>query len=209
MKGLPLLMLGFVSACSGLLAQDVPVVDRGTTELAGFAGGSYGIDQFRGMGGANVGYSVTRNLMPYGEFTYFPGVGRSQDGPNLGSGIGTVQFVYPVRLADIHAGIHYRIPLGEHNKFVPYLAAGVGVIRTFTVTNLIASVTLPDGQKINSNPITDAAKSEVAGNFGGGFRIYFDQKFGMRIEAKAYKAQDERVFGKVTFGFFYQIRTKI
>ncbi|HYW41639.1 MAG TPA: outer membrane beta-barrel protein [Bryobacteraceae bacterium] len=200
--------LGFVSVCSMLLAQDVPVVDRGTTELAGFVGGSYGIDQFRAMGGGNVGYSVTRNLMPYGEFTYFPGVGRYAQGPTLPS-IGTVQYEYPVRLADIHVGVHYRIPLGEHNKFVPYVAAGVGVIHTFTVNNLVASVTLSDGQTISSGPINDAAKSEAAGNFGGGFRIYFDQKFGMRIEAKAYKAQDERVFGKVTVGFFYQIRPKI
>jgi hypothetical protein len=183
------------------LAQDVPAVRKGATEVAGFVGTSYGIDEFRIMGGGNIAYAVSRVVMPYAEFTYFPGIGRSvtQSFPQ-----GTVKFQYSVPLADYHVGFHIRIPIKE-SHIVPYLAAGVGGIHTYSVTTT-AKVNFTDGTSLTLGPFTDPAQNAVAGNAGGGFRFYVNEKFGLRIEAKAYKAKDLPVFGKATFGFFYQIR---
>lgn len=183
-------------AAVALHAQDAPAVVKGATEVAGFAGASYGIDDFRVMGGGNVAYAVTREIMPYAEFTYFPGIGRETT-------VGAARQVHSVPLADFHGGIHIRIPIKE-KKYVPYLSGGVGVIHSYNTTYTASAVV--NGQTITFLPFTDPAKSKFAGNFGGGFRFYFNEKFGMRLEAKAYTAKDEAVFGKVTAGFFYQIR---
>jgi hypothetical protein len=52
------------------------------------------------------------------------------------------------------------------------------------------------------------ADTSFAVNFGGGIRYYINQKYGVRVEAKVYKATGliNDVFSKYEFGFFYQIR---
>jgi len=179
-----------------LVAQDVPAVRKGATEIAGFMGASYGIDDFRVMGGANVAYAVTRAIMPYAEFSYFPGIGRKDT-------LSNANLVYSVPLTDFHGGVHIRIPIGE-SKVVPYLSGGVGMIHTSPVT--FSATQVINGITVVYPPFTAPAESKFAGNFGGGFRFYLSEKFGVRLEAKAYSAKDEAVFGKVTVGFFYQIR---
>src|SRR6478672_5742836 len=68
-------------------AQDAPIIRKGVTEVGGFVGGSYGAvspsDRTRIMGGGNVVYSLTRPLMPFAEFSYFPGIGRSRNVPGI------------------------------------------------------------------------------------------------------------------------------
>jgi hypothetical protein len=193
--------IGALFLSGAAVAQDVPAVVKGAKEVAGFVGASYGIDDFRVMGGGNVAWAVTRRIMPYAEFTYFPGIGRTY---TQSFSQGVVKYVYSVPLTDFHGGIHIRLPIKE-SKIVPYLSLGIGDVHASKVTTT-ANVVLSDGTKVTLGPFTDPPKNEFAGNFGGGFRYYKDEKFGLRVEAKAYKAQGEQVFGKVTVGLFYQIR---
>src|SRR4051794_31613736 len=102
MKKLALVALLILHASTANWAADVPAVRKGTTELAGFLGASYGIYDFRVMGGANAAYAVTREIMPYAEFTYFPAIGRE-------SSINGLTIVHPVPLSDFHGGVHIRI----------------------------------------------------------------------------------------------------
>ena len=88
-------------------AQDAPIIRKGVTEVGGFVGASYGIDQARVMGGGNVVYSLTRALMPFGEFSYFPGIGRTQ--PVSGLANTTESFSIPI--TDFNVGFHLRIPI--------------------------------------------------------------------------------------------------
>ncbi len=204
-KLVPVVAFSLVALSGSLFGQDVPSVRKGATEVAGFVGASYGIDDFRVMGGGNIAYAVTRLIMPYAEFTYFPGIGRQttitvpQVGANGSITPVNVNFLRSLPLTDFHGGVHFRIPLKEKHV-VPYLAAGAGVVHFYSKTT---TVTVPG---FTFAPITDPAQNKFAANFGGGFRFYFNEKFGMRLEAKAYTAKDEAVFGKVTVGFFYQIR---
>ena len=54
-------------------------------------------------------------------------------------------------------------------------------------------------------PIRLKASSDFAVNFGGGVRYYVSQRWGMRLEGKAYKATGrfDDVFGKLEIGLFY------
>jgi hypothetical protein len=103
-------------------------------------------------------------------------------------------------LHDVHAGVHIRLPIRE-SKLVPYLVAGVGVIRA---PERLFNVNV-EGISV---PFTSAATTDLAINVGGGLRYYINQRFGVRTEAKIYKptGQFSERFGKVEAGFFFQIR---
>lgn len=174
-------------------AQLAAPVRQGTTELGVFVGSSYGTDAFRVMGGGNVAYAVTPAIMPYAEFSYFPGLPRQKFD-------GAVKYDLP--LADYHAGVHIRIKLAEH-KFVPYGVLGVGVVHNFSTSYTFCPVA---GAPCNP-PFPVGAANSFAVNFGGGVRYYINQKYGIRFEAKVYKATGSinDIFSKYEFGFFYQI----
>ncbi|HEU0123231.1 MAG TPA: outer membrane beta-barrel protein [Bryobacteraceae bacterium] len=190
-----LLTLGAV----GLPAQTASVVRSGSYEVGGFVGASYGIDDFRWMGGANVTYAVNKYILPYAEFSYFPGIGRKQTRtiPGLSQ---PINISYNIPLSDFHGGVHIRMPIREF-PIVPYGVFGAGMIhapeRQFNVD-------------VEGIPVafTSAASTDAAINFGGGLRYYINQRFGIRAEAKAYKptGQFKETFGKVEFGFFIQLR---
>ncbi len=57
-------------------------------------------------------------------------------------------------------------------------------------------------------PLTVAGGTAFAINTGGGIRFYMGQRYGLRVEAKAYKPYGDYpdVFGKVEVGFFFQLR---
>ena len=183
----------------GISAQTASVVRSGSYEVGGFVGASYGIDDFRWMGGANVTYAANKYILPYAEFSYFPGIGRKQSRtiPGLSQ---PINISYNIPLTDFHGGVHIRIPIREF-PIVPYGVRGVGMIRA------------PERQ-FNVNvegiqvPFTSTASTDAAVNFGGGLRYYINQRFGIRGEAKVYKptGQFKDTFGKVEFGFFIQLR---
>jgi hypothetical protein len=190
-----LAMLGM----GGVTAQTASVVRSGSYEVGGFVGASYGIDDFRWMGGANVTYAANKYILPYAEFSYFPGIGRKQSRtiPGLTR---PVNISYNIPLTDFHGGVHIRMPIREF-PIVPYGVIGVGMIhapqRQFNVN--------VEGIQV---PFTSAASTDAAVNFGGGLRYYINQRFGVRGEAKVYKptGQFKDTFGKVEFGFFIQLR---
>ena len=186
-----LLFLLFTASAA---AQQGPIVHQGTTEIGGFIGSSYGLDSWRAMGGGNVAYAVTRLVMPYAEFSYFPGIQRNASFPS-----GSVGFSVPV--SDAHAGIHLRMPLGE-SSIVPYLVAGAGMLR---FGNADVKIKFPDGTTLSD---TIKGESNFAANFGGGVRIYTREHVGFRVEAKVYKPTGTYTdpFYKVEGGVFIQFK---
>jgi hypothetical protein len=193
----------FPAVCS---AQGVTsVVRSGSFELGGFVGASYGVDKYRFMGGGNVTYAINKWLLPYAEYSYFPGIAReiTQQVPGLPNVVATSTFSTP--LSDFHAGVHLRVPIRE-SPIVPYFVVGVGGLTHFQ-RNATLTYTGADGVPHNFSA-TDPGGTDFAVNFGGGIRYYVNQRFGVRLEAKGYKPNSSltSVFGKVEVGFFYQLK---
>lgn len=189
-------------------AQNIGLVRTGNTEVGGFFGASYGLDHWRGMGGGNVAYAATRFILPYVEYSYFPGIIR-EGSINL-PGFGTTTFQTSIPLSDFHGGVHVRFPRGQ-TPVMPYLALGAGVIsyRDTTATN----INIP-----GLGPVPDQRIDGVnafAVNFGGGIRYYTTERLGFRAEFKGYKPRGTSAvsgsvdsgapFYKLTVGIFFQI----
>jgi len=177
----------------------------GSVEIGGFVGASYGVDDFRPMGGGNVTYAINKWLLPYAEYSYFPGIARTvrQSVPGLPNPNLTSTFSLP--LSDFHGGVHIRIPIHE-SPIVPYAVFGVGALHHFSkdVTyNYVGGDSLP-----HTLTGRDPGGTDFAINAGGGLRYYISQRFGIRVEAKAYRPSSDftDVFGKVEVGFFLQLR---
>ncbi|HUQ92159.1 MAG TPA: hypothetical protein VM120_10805 [Bryobacteraceae bacterium] len=182
------LMLGFmlVQGVQFLQAQDAPYLRTGSVEVGGFGGWSYGADSWRGMGGANVSVAANKWLLPYGEFTYFPGIRRV---------VPQTTIRYDVPFYDIHGGLHLRARIPE-TSLAPYAVIGFGMIRS----NF-------RGRRLSDQTPIEFRDTDPAVNFGGGLRYYTRYNFGFRFEGKVYRplrGQFEQVFGKVLIGFFYQ-----
>ena len=178
-----------------VVTKDVaPPMRPGNIEAGGFIGGSYGIDNWRVMGGGNVSYALTRIFVPYAEVSYFPGIDRQLSTP-----LGKADFSVPI--TDVHGGVHIRFPIGQ-SRIVPYAAAGAGVIHS---GNAPVKVIFPDGTTLND---TVSGSSNFAVNFGGGLRFYTQQGSGMRFEAKVYKPTGVYTapFYKVEVEFFFRLR---
>jgi hypothetical protein len=158
-------------------AQAVPTVKKGNLELGLFAGESYGLDRFRPMGGGNLAYGVSRYLYTFVEASYLPGLLRTQD---LGN---NTTLRYNINMTDFHGGLHIRVPLAER-RVIPYGVVGLGLVRESgdkgqeTVTLLGQSSTSPA-------PISSVTSFAV--NFGGGLRFFLTERFGLRLEFKAFK----------------------
>jgi hypothetical protein len=187
------------------IAQSKSVVRSGSFEVGGFIGSSYGIDQFRVMGGGNATFAVNKYLLPYVEFSYFPGIGRTSSGTFPGTGR-PFTTSYSIPLTDFHGGVHIRLPILRESPVVPYLVFGVGGLTNAKHT-VNASFTDETGT-VTKVPLTVAGATNFAVNTGGGIRFYIGQRFGLRVEAKAYKPTGDftDVFGKVEGGFFFQLR---
>lgn len=173
-----------------LSAQDAPAVRSGVTELGLNVGASYGADQFRVMGGANVSYSVNQFLLPYAEFSYFPELLRRRVEPDAvveGS----------ARLIDFHGGLHLRKRIAE-SKFVPYAVVGLGVIHSDV------NITTRAGEAVATET---GSAADLTVNFGAGLRYYQNERFGLRTEYKLYRpltGRFDNVFSKVEVGLFFQ-----
>src|SRR4051794_32326848 len=177
-------------------AQPKSVVRSGSFEIGPFLGASYGIDRVRVMGGGNVTFAVNKYLLPYAEFSYFPGIGRSTTGSFDATGR-VFATKYSIPLSDFHGGIHLRLPVFREKPVVPYLVFGLGGLTHFQRT-VKASYTDASGTSTNID-LPVAGGTDFAINTGGGIRFYLGQRFGFRVEAKAYKPTGAfpDVFGKV------------
>jgi hypothetical protein len=196
----------FVLAACGAFqahAQQLSVIRPGSFEIGPFLGASYGIDETRFMGGGNVTFAIDKYILPYVEYSYFPGIGRNVTGTFSGTGAPFTEH-YALPLSDFHGGVHIRIPIHE-SPVVPYAVIGAGglthVEHTVSATYITSGVT--QGVTLQVPGGTD-----FAFNFGGGMRYYLSPRYGFRVEAKAYKptGQFNQVFGKAEFGFFIQLR---
>jgi hypothetical protein len=181
-------------------------VRSGSVEIGPFIGGSYGIDKFHVMAGGNITYALkNRIVLPYFEYSYFPGIPHSLPVPVPG---GALVDNFKVAFSDVHGGVHIRIPIKE-KPVVPYLVIGVGTMiypgRTDSVSGTL------NGSPISNVPVTVQGGSDFTVNFGGGIRYYMGKSgtYGFRTEAKYYHiaqgAFSGTSFGKVEVGFFFQI----
>jgi hypothetical protein len=184
------------------IAQNAPIIREGVTEVGGFIGASYGIDQTRVMGGGNVVYSLTRTFMPFGEVSYFPGIGRTQSV----TGIPGATERFSVPLTDFNAGFHLRVPIPK-SRIIPYGVISIGGIHTpqRQVTATFPNPANP-GQVVTTPPFQVNSSTDFAVSGGGGLRYYATERLGFRGEFKAYKPTGTYTnpFYRVTFGIFYQ-----
>ncbi|MBC8165702.1 MAG: hypothetical protein H7Y20_07510 [Bryobacteraceae bacterium] len=199
-----LLLAGTLLAAAPVFGQSAPHLSPHTFEVGGFVGSSFGLDKYRVMGGGNVSYGINKWILPYAEYSYFPGIERNlrDKFPTTGQ---AYTLKYNIPITDVHGGVHIRLPIRE-SRIVPYLVAGAGVLRT-TDRTVLAFYEVPGGTSFEQE-ISPSGSSDFAVNFGGGLRYYTNQRFGMRLEAKAYRPTGEftNIFGKVEFGFFFQFR---
>jgi len=199
-----IVLAGSIFACT-LQAQVSSSVRANSFEVGGFVGASYGIDDFRVMGGGNVTYAVNKYILPYVEYSYFPGIGRKTTGTFAGTGQ-TYTLNYSIPLSDFHGGVHIRLPIFRESPIVPYVVFGVGGL---TNGDRTVNATFPDASgRLVQQPLPVKGATEFAVNGGGGIRFYLGQRYGFRVEAKAYKPTGDfgSTFGKVEGGFFIQLR---
>ena len=200
-----LLLTAVLATGTNLSAQ---ILRSHTTEIGGFVGQTFGVEQTSTMGGGNICYSITREFMPFGEFSYFPGVGRTV--PVSGLDNTTARFDLPVE--DFNFGLHVRIPIPK-SHVIPYGVISFGAIH---VNSHDETITFPDKVNGGFQSIKQSVPSSTnyATSFGGGLRFYTGEHWGFRVEAKGYKptggvggqpvGQVLGVFYRVTGGFFYQ-----
>jgi|SRR5580704_15586227 hypothetical protein len=202
--------LVFSATVGGFSAHAQSFVRAGSFEFGPYAGTTYGIGNFRFMAGGNVTYAINRRILPYFEYSYFPGIGTTQITENFPNGTPLVLNLHALALSDFHGGVHIRLPIHE-SPIVPYIAAGFGALRNSTKTINLSYMAF--GQTVTQSLIIPA-NSNPDFNAGAGLRYYLNQRFGIRAEAKGYKPFHRFIgpntqvsaFGKVELGFFYQLR---
>jgi len=190
-----------LTGATGAFGQSAPILRVHTTEIGGFVGGSYGIDKARIMGGGNVVYSLTRELMVYGEGSYFPGIGRTANVV----GIAGAKSTFSIPIADFNFGVHLRIPIPK-SRIIPYAVLGFGFIHSPDRTE---TFTTPDPFNPNGTvqtPYPVPASTDFTTSFGGGLRYYTTERLGFRGEFKAYKPTGTYtdMFYRATGGIFFQ-----
>ena len=187
-----------VAAAAGLHGQAVSVVRANSFEIGPFIGASHGLDSFRVMGGGNVTYALNKYILPYVEYSYFPGIPKQQVS-------GDTTFRYTIPISDTHAGVHIRMPIFREKPLVPYGVFGAGGLVTGTIDG---TASFPTAGGIVTRKISAPGTTAASINGGGGLRYYLGQRYGMRVEAKVYKGYGDidQTFYKVEFGFFFQLR---
>lgn len=200
-------MKSFLFACAaaavlaGAAFGQGAIIRQGVTEVGGFAGASYGIDQTRVMGGGNVVYSLTRTFMPFAEVSYFPGIGRTLDV----SGIPGGTFTYSLPLTDFNAGFHLRVPI-PRSRIIPYGVVSAGGVH-LPSRDVTVNVPIPGTNLTTPSAFSFDSQTEFAVSGGAGIRYYTTERLGFRAEFKAYKPTNgiyTNTFYRVAFGFFYQ-----
>jgi hypothetical protein len=202
------LTVAFISGTGATAFGQASAVRAGSVEVGPFIGASYGLDAFHVMGGGNITYALkNKYVLPYFEYSYFPGLPRTNVPVANTSPAQTINY-YSMSLSDFHGGVHIRLPIKE-SRFVPYLVFGVGGLHNGEQDNVNVTIA--------TTPNPTPAKTDIPGgtnfaiNGGGGIRYYIGGSgtFGLRAEAKIYHATSgpfEGVnFGKVELGFFFQL----
>ena len=201
-----LISLTWTVGVSPLWGQDVPPCKAGNLELGLFGGESYGLDRFRPMGGANIAYGLSCALFPFAEGSYLPGILRTNNAATTDS---ASYKQFNVNMTDFHAGLHIRLPKPE-SRVIPYGVVGLGLIRGSESTAVLYNVSAL-GQVDIQRP-TVASSVNFAFNFGGGLRFFFNERFAVRLEFKAFKPVsaptplEPKVFYRFAIGPVFQLR---
>ncbi len=203
-------VLLLASMASPSAFAQVSAVRSGSFEIGPFIGASYGIDKFRVMGGGNVTYALkNKYVLPYFEYSYFPGIPRQVSGVIGNGGPAYTGTPLSLPLHDIHGGVHLRMPIFKESPIVPYLVFGMGVLHYPDRTDTVTYTSF--GQQVTTQ-VPVAGGSDFTVNGGGGLRYYIGGtgRFGFRAEAKVYKPTSgyfsNTTIGKVEAGFFFQLR---
>lgn len=217
-------MLVSLVVVQGAFAQTAPI-RQGSVEAGGFVGASYGISSAAPMGGGNVSWAVTKVLLPYVEYSYFPSIQHTLSG-QVHNATENKYYPYsttfPASASDFHVGVHIRGQIKE-TRLAPYAVLGIG---SMSIGN--GQITAVHYSDSNCKSTTDLCETQlgtkptggtsIALNFGGGLRYYVTPQYGIRIELKGYKpfngppqttlgnAVLDNPFLKAEFGFFYQFR---
>lgn len=176
----------------------------GKVEFGGFGGFSGGLGRIAGGYGLSGGVAPFKNFrgfMPYGEFTYFPGISsasRVEQGSVVDQTSSQTQAVLQnikVGFADFHGGIHLRQEIAG-SRVAWYPSIGVGVLRAGS---------FPFTSPLTQRQFTIGPFNDLAVNGGGGIRYYVGEKWGIRFEAKVYKPMGKYPdpFFKAIVGFFW------
>jgi hypothetical protein len=206
MKRLLIACAGVTALAGAALGQgSAAIMRQGVPEVGGFVGASYGILQTHVMGGGNVVYSLRRTFMPFGEVSYFPGVGQTVT-TSVSGLAGATQTHVNLPLTDFNAGFHIRFPIAR-SRVIPYGVMSVGGLHfsdhSFPVTFVIPGT----GGQTTTVQAMASGETEFAVSGGGGIRYYTTEHYGFRAEFKAYKPTNgtyTNAFYRVAFGFFYQ-----
>jgi hypothetical protein len=199
-NGRLVLFFGSILLARTALAQ-APIIRQGVVEVGGFVGASYGIDQTRVMGGGNAVYSLTKAFMPFGEFSYFPGIGRSV----TPLGLANTSLNFSIPITDFNFGFHLRVPI-PRSRIIPYGVVSFGGIHSPSRTVSAVGPDPFDPTKTVTDALPVAASTDFAFSVGGGIRYYATERMGFRAEFKAYKPSGTYTdpFYRVTGGFFFQ-----
>jgi len=197
--------LTFWAAGAGWGRDAVPCTAH-NFEAGLYFGESYGLDRFRPMIGGNVAYGLSCRLYPFVEASYMPGILRTN---NVGDAASPSYRQFSLNMTDVHTGMHFRIPIPEF-PIMPYVVGGFGLIRQAKGTATFVNVS-SFGQ-VDRQTVTVPSSVSPAFEFGGGLRVFFNDRFALRVEVKGFKPTsapaplEPRVFYRFAIGPVFQIR---
>lgn len=208
------LALGICILAAAAYGQDAAILRQNTFEAGPFGGISYGVDHVRGMGGANVTYSILPNILLYGEYSYFPSIEHSILVPST-----QAKYTVKIPLQDINFGVHVRFRIPK-TPLVPYAVAGVGLLHSPSTMDTVSLFNAATGQYEAPNHYSVSSSTSFAFDYGAGVRWYIRESFGLRGEFKGYvltggPLHDSASLGlsgglgasqlyRATLGFFFQ-----
>jgi Outer membrane protein beta-barrel domain len=138
--------------------------------------------------GASGGYAIRSDFMVVGEF-----VRTRLLNPTLRLNVPLVPTLgFDASLIEATAGVQYQVPLRD-SKVAPFAGVGIGMARsrlslqesTFNILDL------------------NFSDNHFVFNFGGGARVYFSEKWGVRPEFKIVHIPGENWL-RTSIGLFYQ-----
>jgi hypothetical protein len=147
---------------------------KGQAEVAGFAGGVFGIGSHPAFGGG-ASVAVSDRLLVTGEFTYIP-AGESVN-------VGGSSFSIGGRGLDFNGGVQYVF--AERTSAQPFVSGGVGFIHGSVEA---AGISVSD--------------SAFGFHVGGGLRYWLGEHWGVRPELKIFFSDD--TYARASVGLFYQ-----
>jgi hypothetical protein len=177
--------MGMLFSVSPARAQEA---DTGVAIATLSAGALFG-EGGHGSYGASLGYTMSKHLMPFIDFSYSPltsyafTYGANDNGKGL----------FTSSLLDLNGGLKIRFP-NKRGNWVPYFGLGAGLLR-FATSNYTSG--------FSTTATVNANRDVVAGNASVGGLYYVTQHIGIEMELKGYFAQQEHL-GRASAGLFFQ-----